>query len=409
MRNHSLATVGLAAAALAALIVLTACSGSRAAAPVTAVTPGAPAPTGAGNAAGSQPGTPPSGGTPPAPVTPTIEQPKPEPPQPLKRTIPNPVRGIHVSGWVAGSPDLIGPLLTWAKSAGLNTLVLDVKAEDGKLSWNSDIPLAIEAGANARKIGDINKLVTQMHDQGFWVVGRIVTMNDQYLYRARPAWTIPGFTGGAYSFMDPKNQNVWRYNIDIARAAVRAGMDEIQFDYIRYPEKLVAGYNKDTGAELRTAAIGGFLKQAVAELKPLGVLISADLFGLTTSVAMGDDMQIGQDYRQVAEIVDYVSAMVYPSHYALGTYGIANPDRAPYETVLQSMTKALERTTGIPITKHRPWIQDFTYPSTGALHYGPAEIRAQVKALQEVGVNSFMLWDPANKYTRGVDFTKGAD
>lgn len=402
MRNRLPATARRIAAALAALLLLSACTGSRTAAPAPAATVAAPAPTAVGNAGGAQPGA----GTPSAPAPATTEQPKPEPPKPVKRTPPTPVRGIHVSGWVAGSPDLIGPLLTWAKAAGINTVVLDVKAEDGKVSWSSDVPLAIEAGANARKIGDINKLVAQMHDQGFWVAGRIVTMNDQYLYKARPAWTIPGFAGGAYSFMDPKNENVWRYNIDIARDAVRAGMDEIQFDYIRYPEKLVSGYNKDTGPELRTGAIGGFLKQAMAELKPLGVTVSADLFGLTTSVATGDDMQIGQDYRQVAEIVDYVSAMVYPSHYALGTYGIANPDRAPYETVRQSMTKALERSSGIPIEKHRPWVQDFTYPIAGALHYGPAEVTAQIKALRELGVNSFMLWDPSNKYTRGIDFTK---
>jgi len=397
MRNRSQAAASanrrpaprLVVAGLVAIVLLSACSGIRPAAPATG-----PAPQAVG-----APAEPPK----PAPEPP---KPAPEPPKVAERTIPSSVRGIHVSGWVAGTADLIGPLLTWAKSAGLNTVVLDVKAEDGKLSWNSDVALAIEAGANARKIGDIAKLVEQMHEQGFWVVGRIVVMNDQYLYRARPAWTIPGFPGGAYSFMDPKNHNVWRYNIDIARAAVQAGMDEVQFDYIRYPEKLVAGYNKDTGAELRTGAITGFLKQAVAELKPSGVKVSADLFGLTTSVATDDDMQIGQDYRQVAEIVDYVSAMVYPSHYAPGTYGIPNPDRAPYETVKQSMAKALQRTEGIPMAKHRPWIQDFTYPSAGALKYGPAEIRAQVSALQELGITAFLLWDPSNRYTRGVDFAK---
>lgn len=320
--------------------------------------------------------------------------------------MPNPVRGIHLSGWYAGSPDLLEPLLAWAKEAGINTVVMDLKAEDGKLSWESEIPLAVEIGSNASKIADLDAVVHWMQEQGFWVAGRIVVMNDQFLYRGRPDWGIPGFPGGAYSFMDPMNENVWRYNIDIALAAVAAGVDEIQFDYIRYPEKLVNGYNKDTGPEYRTGAITGFLKQAMAELKPLGVTVSADVFGLTTSVAEGDDMQIGQDYRQIAEVVDYISPMVYPSHYALGTYGLANPDNSPYETVKESMARALERTAEIPAEKHRPWIQDFTYPAAGAIAYGPVQVQAQVRALQELGITSFLLWDPSNKYTRGVDFTQ---
>jgi hypothetical protein len=354
-----------------------------------------------------QPQTPPPVTTPATPTTPTApaEQPKPdpEPPKPVKREIPNPVRGIMVSGWYGGSPDLVGPLLKWAKDAGVNTVILDVKAEDGKVSWQSDVPLAKEIGANESKIGDIVKTVQEMHEMGFWVAGRIVTMNDKYLYRGRPAWGIPGFPGGDYSFMDPKNENVWQYNIDIAKAAVRAGVDEIQFDYIRYPEKLVDGYNRDTGADYRTKNINNFLKKAVDELHPLGVKVSADVFGLTTSVAEGDDMQIGQDYRQVAEIVDYVCAMAYPSHYALGTYGLDNPNKHPYETIKVSMGKGLERTQGIPVEKHRPWLQDFTMDG---VRYGTPEVTAQIKALHDVGIQSWVLWDPTNKYSRGVDYSK---
>jgi hypothetical protein len=129
---------------------------------------------------------------------------------------PNPTKGIMISGWYAGSPDLSGPLLKWAKSAGINTLVLDIKAEDGKLTWESDIPLAKEIGSNERKVGDLGKTIQEMHDLGFWVVGRIVVMNDASLYAGRPSWGIPGFPGGPYSFMDPKNEGVLNYNLDIA-------------------------------------------------------------------------------------------------------------------------------------------------------------------------------------------------
>lgn len=405
------------AALLALALALSACGGQPAATsptpppqtpPSTAQPSPAPATGTQTSPATGSPVTTPVVSTPtqttPAPPIPA-EKP-PEPPKPVKVALPKPFRGIHLSGWVAGSPSILNELLAWGKTAGVNAVVLEIKAEDGRVSWVSDVPLAGEIGANTRKVGDIEKLIRELHEAGFWVAGRIVVMNDQYLYKARPAWAIPGFSGGAYSFMDPKNEKVWQYNVDLAKAAAKVGFDEIQFDYIRYPEKLVEGYNKGTTAEARTAAINGFLKYAVSELKPLGLVISADVFGLTTSVPDGDDMEIGQDYHQIAEVVDYISAMVYPSHYAPNTYGIANPDASPYETVKQSMGKALERTPSIPVEKHRPWIQDFTYPTAGAHPYGKAEVLAQVKALKELGIDSFMLWDPANKYTRGLDFRK---
>ncbi|MBP2016663.1 hypothetical protein J2Z79_000036 [Symbiobacterium terraclitae] len=353
-----------------------------------------PEPGGSGGPGGEQE---PGGGSDPT-------DPAGEPSQPQKpvRTMPNPVRGLHLSGWYAGSPDLVWPLLDWAWEAGINTIVLDLKAEDGYLSWESNVPLAQEIGANLAKIRDLPAFIAEAHERGFWVAGRIVVMNDQWLYKARPEWAVPGFDGGAYSFMDPANENVWTYNIDIAKEAIAAGVDEIQFDYIRYSEHLRDGYNgKDTTAEYRTGNINAFLRRAMEELKPLGVVVGADLFGLTTSVAEGDDMEIGQDYRAVMEIVDYVAPMVYPSHYAPWTYGLENPNAAPYETVYNSMSRALARTEGLPIEKHRPWIQDF---SLGGITYGPAEVMAQVQALRDLGIESFMLWDPSNKYTREISF-----
>jgi len=386
----------LVSALLLSSLVITAC-GARSKAPVS------PPPT--VNPGMTTPAT-------PLPITPTPEPAKPAPepgnpePKPEPRTVPKEVRGIHLSGWYAGSPDLLGPLLDWCKAAGINTVVLEVKAEDGKVTWLSDVPLAEEIGANARKVGDITKLIGELREQGFWVIGRIVVMNDQYLYRARPSWGIPGFDGGPYSYMDPKNEAVWTYNLDLAKEAVRVGFDEIQFDYIRYPERKVAGYNLDNGPEARVAPILGFLKRAAAELKPLGALISADVFGLTTSVAEGDDMGIGQDYRKIAEVVDYISAMAYPSHYAADTYGIPVPNDDPYGTVFASMEKALERTPNVAIQKHRPWIQDFSYLAVSPLRYGPVQVMAQVQALRDLGIYSFMLWDPSNKYSRDVDFRR---
>lgn len=337
---------------------------------------------------------------------PVVETPKqPDPPKQPAREMPKQVRGIMLSGWYAGSPDLYKPLLDWAKAAGINTVVLDIKAEDGKISWESDIPLAKEIGSNERKIGDIKALMADLHERGFWVAGRIVTMNDQFLYRARPSETIPGFSGGAYSFMNPASKVVYDYNLAIAKAAIEAGVDEIQWDYIRYP------YNKEaqpfmdaqTTNATRRAAILNFVKNSITDLRAIKpeLKVSVDVFGLTTSVDEGDDMKIGQDYREIAEVADAIAPMMYPSHYAAGTYGLANPNAAPYETIRHSMEDALRRTIGVPAEKHRPWIQDFHYDG---VTYGPDKIMAQVQALRDMGVAQFMLWDPSNKYTRGVKF-----
>jgi hypothetical protein len=114
-------------------------------------------------------------------------------------------------------------------------------------------------------------------------------------------------------------------------------------------------------------------------------------------------MKIGQDYRSIAAIVDYISAMAYPSHYAPGTYGIADPNRDPYATVKGSMSKALERSPGVPLEKHRAWLQDF---SMGGVHYGPAQVTAQIKALHDLGLHSFLLWDPSNQYNRTLNFSE---
>lgn len=336
------------------------------------------------------------------PDTPT-EKPAETPPPKPKMEAPSEVRGIQVTGWIAGTGETLDDLLTWARSAGVNTVVVDLKAEDGRLSWDSDVPLAGEIGANYPKIADFQERIAKFHEYGFWVIGRIVVFNDPILYRARPDWAIPGLDGTGYTFLKPMEENVWAYNLALAQAAVDAGVNDIQFDYIRFPERLIDGYNRDTTPEFRTGHINAFLERAVQVLKPQGIQVGAAVFGLTTSVVEGDDMQLGQDYRQIAEIVDYVAAMIYPSHYALGTYGLDDPDKAPYETVKRSMEDALKRTPGIPMEKHRPWIQDFAYPAAGYMAYGKAEVEGQIRALHELGIKSYLVWDPASKFTRTVD------
>jgi len=314
-----------------------------------------------------------------------------------------PVRGLYLTGWSAGLDGKFYELLKYAKSSGLNAMVIDVKDDDGLITFPSKIPLAQEIGSNSHKIKDIAARVKTLKENGIYPIARIVVFVDPVLAAKRPAWAI---LNGKFkdrrglAWTNPFNREVWKYNVDVAKEAVAAGFKEIQFDYVRFPEKNIPGVTEGVGKEKRVEAIAGFLRYARQELEPLGVFVSADVFGLTTTVV--DDMKIGQDYATVAGIVDYICPMVYPSHYNPGLFGLKNPNANPYETVYQSMLNARKKTPDLPLEKHRPWIQDF---SLYGIHYGRAEVEAQIRALAKAGIHQFILWDPSNRYTRGVDYS----
>jgi hypothetical protein len=315
------------------------------------------------------------------------------------------IHGLYMTGWTAGS-DRFYELVSYMEKSGLNAVVIDVQDDDGHISWETDIPLAAEIGAHERKIPDIDRRIRFLKEKGIYTIGRIVVYADPLLGRKRPDMAI---LGGKFvdtrgiRWPDPYNRKVWEYKVAIAKEAARRGFDEIQFDYIRFPEHRIEGYNFKVPVEQRTAAIEGFLRYARSELEPLGVFVAADVFGLTTSVAPGDDMEIGQDYAQIAQIVDYILPMVYPSHYARGTYGIPDPNQAPGQIVYESLVAAQKRTPGLDVRKHRPWIQDFAYGKV----YTAADVEDQIRGLARAGIYQWILWDPNNRYTRNVDYGVG--
>lgn len=313
------------------------------------------------------------------------------------------IRGLYLTGYTAGSERFF-ELLRYAKASGLNAFVIDAKDDDGLITFQTDIPLAAEIGANSHKIKDVSERVRILKENGMYAIARIVVFCDPILSRKRPEWAV---TVNGRLFLDrrrlswtsPYRKEVWEYNVAVAKAAARAGFQEIQFDYVRLPERDIPGFTDGVSREQRVAAISAFLDYAREELKPLGVAVSADVFGLTTTVT--DDMKIGQEYAAVARRVDYISPMVYPSHYSPGNFGLVNPNARPYETVFNSMMQGRAKVPDLPITVHRPWIQDFSL----GLRYGKAEVEAQIRALADAGIRSFLLWNPNNVYTPGVDYS----
>ena len=313
------------------------------------------------------------------------------------------VRGLYLTGYTAGNPDRLAALLRLAKEGGLNAMVIDAKDDDGRVTWRSDVPLAAEIGANSDKIPDIQALIRTLEENDIYPIARVVVFCDPLLSRRRPEWAVR-VDGRLWrdrrglSWTNPYLREVWEYNVEVAKAAARAGFREIQFDYVRLPEHDLPGFTAGMPLEKRVEAITNFLRYARQELEPLGVKLSADVFGLTTTVT--DDMKIGQDYAAIAAVVDYISPMVYPSHYSPGNYGLPDPEARPYETVYNSMMKAREKTPDLPLERHRPWIQDFSLRH----RYGAAEVEAQIRALADAGIRQFLLWNPNNRYTPGVNY-----
>ncbi|MGE5529305.1 MAG: putative glycoside hydrolase [Patescibacteria group bacterium] len=312
---------------------------------------------------------------------------------------PETVRGIYATGWTAGSTKNFSRLVRFIQETQVNSIVIDVKDDGGTLSYKSLVPLARETGADIAKIKDPRALLRSLNRHGIWPIARIVAFKDPHLARKRPDLAVRNKAGGYWRdrkgmlWVDPNARYVWEYNVAVAKEAVAMGFQEIQFDYVRFTSDgcvsdCVYPYSKGAKKE---DVIRDFLAYARAALKPLGIPVSADIFGLVTTAQ--DDLGIGQLLEKIAASVDIISPMVYPSHYARGSFGLANPDLHPYETVLRGLTDARRRLAQNAV-EIRPWLQDFSLGNP----YGRAEIQAQIKAVRDAGLREWIFWNPSNRY-----------
>lgn len=334
-----------------------------------------------------------------------------------KNTMPDNFKSVYITGWGIGSKSIRESIITTMKQNGYNAIVLDIKDEAGQLSYNSNVQIAKDIGASRNMIKDIKAVIDELHSNGIYIVGRIVTFKDP-IYAGSIKTTVAykkadGTTWKDYSnnaWPNPYNQNSWEYPIALAKEAAELGFDEIQFDYIRFPSsegrvsQIAYGFN--SASQNKSQTINAFLTKVVEELKPYDVVISADVFGITTK-RDGDFENIGQDFAKIAGIVDVICPMVYPSHYANNEYKIAKPDLAPYDVVYKALSDAIKRLeiySGDSTTKIaniRPYLQDFTASWLGSGNYttySTKQVAAQIQACYDLGLDDFTLWDPSNKY-----------
>ena len=315
-----------------------------------------------------------------------------------------PIHALHVTAWLAGSKKYRAHLNELFKTTVINAIVVDIKEYEGEV-YIPGVKMAEKAGAYVPAIPDVAAWIADLKRQGIYTVARIVVFKDNIMPRKNKSLAVKNPQGELWydrhhvTWLDPYNPEAGRYNLLIALEASKLGFDEVQFDYIRFPTdgtlkqmRFSHPYDKDAAPR----ALVSFLQQARQLLHPLGTKISVDVFGLTTTVTSG--MGIGQRMSPMAEQVDYVCPMTYPSHYAKGEYGIPNPNDQPYKTIHLAMHDALKALGPSGQAKLRPYSQDFSLKGRG-IHYGKKEVRAQMQAAADLGLPSWTLWNARCSYT----------
>lgn len=358
--------------------------------------------------------------------------------------IPEQVKAIYMTSWVAGTKSIRDNLVKIIDDTEINSVVIDIKDYSGFVSFEVSDETLSNMGDKEIRIRDIRQFIDSLHKKGVYVIGRISSFQDPRVVKNRPDLAVRRSSDGGIwkdkkgiTWIDPGSREMWDYLVALGKASYEVGFDELNFDYIRFPSdgdmtdiKYPFSQNK-----VKAEVIRDFFSYLKEKLSDTGAVLSADLFGMTTTNT--DDLNIGQVLEYALQSMDFVSPMVYPSHYPPTFNGYKNPNAVPYEIIKFCMDRAVERTiatssifklnnsvlitnntlatsTGTSTSsgyenlvkkytkeswskfKIRPWLQDF---SLGTPSYGAKEVRAQIEATYDAGLNSWMLWSASNKYT----------
>lgn len=335
----------------------------------------------------------------------------------MLRREPVKVKGIYVSGPVAGISRM-DELIDLVDQTELNAMVIDIKNDEGRVTYEmqSEQVLAIESGV--RYIPDLEALVSKCKEKDIYLIARIVAFRDPYLAEKKPEWAVHTKDGAIFrdksglAWVNPYRKEVWEYLVEIAAEAAAAGFDEVQFDYIRFSTDLAADtvdYGPEAERVDKIGIITEFTEYLYEKLTPLGVYVAADVFG--TVIENETDQEIvGQDYVKMAEHLDYICPMIYPSHYRNGSYGIRVPDAEPYQTIYNACCASVQELGVLPEESRahvRAWLQGFTASwVSGHISYGSSQIRDQIKGAYDAGYEEWILWNAAVRYQREAFLTE---
>ena len=328
-------------------------------------------------------------------------------------------KGIYVTSHIAGLTEARTKRMDLITNTELNAVVIDVKPDEGYITFKNKVPMADALGISVNNIPDFDALMAELKAREIYTIARFVVFKDDTIVLQRPDFAIQvtnGENGGIYrqkdwngsysaAWLNPYNREVWEYTVDLALEVAALGFDEIQFDYVRFPTDATtkhADYG-DTGGLSKVEILTEFSQYAYDRISPTGTKLSADIFGTIINSPL-DASLIGQDLTELAKIYDVVCPMVYPSHYADGSMGIDHPDLQPYDTIFKSMSLAMAKLAEIPegerVAIVRPWLQDFTATWVKPhQEYGPIQLREQIDACYDAGVTEWLLWNNWNIYS----------
>lgn len=381
---------------------------------------------------------------------------------PMDMRTPEKVKGIYVTGPKAGSSDMEN-LISLVDETELNTMVIDIKNDSGEVTYKMDNEMVLEVGAAKNYIQDIKTLVQELKKKDIYLIARIVAFKDPILAEAKPEFALKTKEGKVFrdksdlAWVNPYNKGVWDYLLEVAKEAVALGFDEVQFDYIRFStdsKMSEVDFGEDAKTKTKEEVITEFTKYMYENLAPLGVYVSADVYGIVINSKI-DQQIVGQNYKDMAENLDYICPMIYPSHYADGSFGVEHPDLDPYTIVKEALNESVmvldgkteevksdltkqeadnkekdeidsqektevktednseERTEDSAETVAnaveedkktatvRPWLQDFT--ASWLPHhqtYDKEAIKQQIQAVEDAGYEEWILWNGSNHYTR---------
>jgi len=310
-------------------------------------------------------------------------------------------KALYLSAYGIGNAELRGDALKLIDETELNALVIDVKGDRGLVPYRSAAVAAAGQKQDLLTVGDMPALLKALRGRGVYLIARIVVFKDDPLASVHPAWAVHDARGGLWrdregqAWIDPFCHEAWGHSLALAEEAAALGFDEVQFDYLRFPDARGLAFSEANTEEHRVAAIDEFLASARRRLQRYNIFISADIFGY---VAWNSgDTQIGQQLDALAGRVDYLCLMLYPSGFAFGIPGYRDPMAAPFEIVRRTLQRARQR-TGLPGVRWRPWLQAFRDYAFDHRNFAAPEIRAQIGGAETEDSDGWMLWNPRNRY-----------
>lgn len=322
---------------------------------------------------------------------------------------PQPVKAVYMTACAASTDSFRRHLLDLIETTEFNAIVIDVKDYSGTIAFPTSDPTLDGVAAGGCRISDLADFIRELHAKDIYVIARITVFQDPFYAARYPDLAVKRASDGGLwkdkkgiSYIDVGAKPFWDYIVKVAKEAYALGADELNFDYVRFPSD---GNMQDivfphSNGRVKAEVLEEFFAYLNRELKPTKAVLSADLFGMVTTAEAGNDLGIGQDFHRALPYFDYLAPMVYPSHYPPNFFGFPNPNTVPYDIIKIAIDGAVGKTRAASSSpaKIRPWLQDFDYGG----NYDAAAVRAQIQATYDAGVTSWMIWDPANEYTRAA-------